>query len=177
MDRSNCICKICKGKFWVKPSNLRRGMGTYCSRECQGVSKRGLPSWNKGRTMSLESREKMRQAQLRNPVRHWLGKERPKGPLAPRWKGGITPIKSVIRHSREWANWRTAVFQRDNYRCMDCGIEGYLEPHHIIPLKVAMEKVFEVTNGITLCRPCHRVTMGKELELASTYVSLVQARV
>lgn len=35
-------CKICKKKFYVKPSHLLRGWGKYCSKACQSQSqKRG----------------------------------------------------------------------------------------------------------------------------------------
>jgi hypothetical protein len=41
-----------------------------------GRFKKGVPSWTKGKHPSKETKEKMRQAKLKNPVRYWLGKER-----------------------------------------------------------------------------------------------------
>src|SRR3990167_2505479 len=69
------------------------------------------------------------------------------------WKGNQSEqeIKHRLRGRIEWKIWRNQIFARDNYSCQECGVHGgYLEPHHIVPLKVDIKKVFEVNNGITL---------------------------
>lgn len=73
------------------------------------------------------------------------------------WKGGITPHNHVIRNSVEYIDWRNAVYKRDNYTCRHCGDAqgGNLNAHHIKPFAKFPELRFEISNGITLCEPCH----------------------
>ena len=56
-------------------------------------------------------------------------------------------------------NWREAVFKRDNYTCQGCGEKGvYLNADHIKPFAYFPELRFELSNGRTLCVPCHKKT-------------------
>jgi len=92
----------------------------------------------------------------------------------PRWKGGISGENHRLRGSMEWKKWRTEVFSRDKYSCQECGDMGvYIEPHHIIPIRSDKSKIFEITNGITLCRPCHQKTIWKESNFIKKYSALV----
>ena|SRR3990167_4743674 len=96
------------------------------------------------------------------------------------WKGnqGVQEIKHRLRGTTEWKNWRKAIFLRDNYTCGECGkVGGYLEPNHIIPLRLEMDKKFNVNNGITLCRPCHQKTIWKEEQFIEKYSQLIANRV
>src|SRR5208282_1135123 len=73
------------------------------------------------------------------------------------WKGGISGDKNRIRASSAYKFWRKAVFQRDNWTCVKCGQwGGYLEADHIKGFAEYPELRFEVSNGQTLCKPCHR---------------------
>lgn len=84
--------------------------------------------------------------------------------------------KHRLRGTKEWSYWRKCVFERDEYTCKECGASGvYLEPHHIIPVRSDKSKIFDINNGITLCRPCHRKTMWKESNFAEKYSALVAA--
>jgi len=75
------------------------------------------------------------------------------------WKGGITPINEKIRKSPKYNNWRTEVFEKDNYTCQKCGqIGGNLRAHHIKSFSNYPELRFEVSNGLTLCEDCHKET-------------------
>lgn len=94
------------------------------------------------------------------------------------WKSDRTLVseKHRIRGTIEWKNWREIVFKRDNYTCQECGqYNGYLEPNHIIPLRLDMSKknLFNINNGITLCRPCHQKTIRKEEEFIERYMNIV----
>ena len=54
---------------------------------------------------------------------------------------------------RQWAALRVKVFNRDGYRCQDCGRAGGLEAHHVIPLEDGGSN--GLGNLTTLCRDCH----------------------
>lgn len=98
-----------------------------------------------GRKHSLESRRK---------IGDWS-----RGNKCHTWKGGITPMNERIRKSIEYKIWRTAVFERDNYTCLKCCIRGgYLEADHIKPFALFPELRFDVNNGRTLCKNCHKQT-------------------
>lgn len=62
--------------------------------------------------------------------------------------------------SWEYRQWRTAVYQRDDYTCQCCYKNGArknggLAAHHIESWDHCPEKRYEVDNGITFCSPCH----------------------
>lgn len=81
------------------------------------------------------------------------------GENSPGWRGGTTPLTALIRNSKRMQDWRKSVFKRDNWTCQDCGIRGsYLEAHHIKSFKDFPELRFELENGLTLCKECHKVT-------------------
>ncbi len=80
------------------------------------------------------------------------------GALNPHWKGGRTSENRRLRASKEYANWRTAVFERDGYACQQCGAQGNLHAHHIIPFSVSTGSRLDIENGQTLCVPCHHKT-------------------
>lgn len=136
-----------------------------------------------GKKHTPEAKEKMRQAKLANPIRYWLGKDghipsedtrkkmreasikngnKPpvrRGPESNLWRGGITPVNKLIRGSSEYKNWRTSVFERDEYTCVICGqVGGTLNADHIKPFLHFPELRFDIDNGRTLCHVCHTKT-------------------
>lgn len=102
-----------------------------------------------------------------------------RGPKNRGWKGGRAGFTSSIRRSPEMVAWRTAVFTRDEYRCVLCGAENghghtvRLEADHY-PISFSQlmteykitsaeqaincKPFWDTTNGRTLCRPCHDKT-------------------
>ena len=83
--------------------------------------------------------------------------------------------KHLLRGTKEWKDWRSAVFSRDNFTCKECGLKDcYIEPHHIVPIRIDEDKIFQVENGITLCRPCHVKTFWKELEFVGRYSDFIK---
>lgn len=87
--------------------------------------------------------------------------------------------KTRIRQTTEWKDWRMKVFSRDKYTCQECfKVGGVIEPHHIIPVRVVgleSSLLFELTNGITLCRSCHIKTVRKESDFAEKYSAIISS--
>lgn len=72
---------------------------------------------------------------------------------------GKTDEQKKIRTSRPYSLWRTAVFERDDYTCQDCGERGgKLNADHILRFADFPELRLELSNGRTLCEPCHKET-------------------
>jgi 5-methylcytosine-specific restriction endonuclease McrA len=81
------------------------------------------------------------------------------GPNNPNWKGGITPAYQKIRASDRYKAWRLAVFERDHYTCVWCDQRGgMLNADHIKPFSSHPRLRFTLSNGRTLCVPCHKKT-------------------
>jgi hypothetical protein len=75
------------------------------------------------------------------------------------WRGGISPINKIIRHSLEYRVWRESVFKRDNWTCRFCFSRGVrLHADHIKPFSFFPELRFDIENGRTLCEECHKKT-------------------
>ncbi len=72
------------------------------------------------------------------------------------WKGGINAVNDTIRKSVKYKLWREAVFKRDKYLCKKCNKKGYIHAHHIKPFSKYKKLRFELKNGMTLCRECHK---------------------
>lgn len=90
------------------------------------------------------------------------------------WAGFAKDKWDRIRLSEEWANWRQAIFARDNFSCVECGTrKGPFDPHHILRKSDRPDLLFDVNNGVTLCRPCHTLTFGREPEFAERFQAIV----
>jgi len=94
------------------------------------------------------------------------------------WKGGITPIMKYIRTHTKYRQWRSDVYTRDNFTCQECGKKSgngkavELNAHHLKPMFIILEEykitnseeaikceeLWNINNGITLCRECHLKT-------------------
>jgi len=91
----------------------------------------------------------------------------------PAWKGGISDLIQRIRRSFKYRQWRSDVFTRDDFTCQECGDNkgGNLEAHHIdsfveiirrnkiktIEQALDCEELWNINNGLTLCKKCHRL--------------------
>ena len=118
-----------------------------------------------GRDVTEDFRKKM--SKLLRGNKHCLGRKHTEetkqkislaisGPNHPCWKGGVSPLRTRIWQSREYKQWRKAVFERDDYTCLDCSTRGgTLNAHHKKSFAEYPELRFKVDNGQTLCVPCH----------------------
>ena len=69
---------------------------------------------------------------------------------------------------RIWRRLRLQVFERDGWRCVDCGRAGRLECDHVVPLSMGGYPT-DPLNLATRCRSCHITkTRGENLARALT---------
>lgn len=82
------------------------------------------------------------------------------GPKNPAYKSSKTNEDRMtgveIRKSRRYQSWRAKVFKRDSYCCILCGENNGIEAHHLDGFETHKEKRYLVSNGITLCKKCHK---------------------
>lgn len=154
-------------------------------RRGSGDRKKGVPhspihrarigASHRGRRSSLTARRNLSQARLALHIVPWnKGKRKATHPEIRygaaasahwAWKGGISAINNRIRQSSEYKVWRDAVFRRDDFTCQACRRRGgYLEADHIKRFADYPELRFDVANGRTLCRACHKMhTCGQSV--------------
>ena len=85
--------------------------------------------------------------------------EKLEGDKGGNWQGGKTKENILIRQGIEYRLWREAVFVRDNWTCQKCHNRGgTLQVHHINSFAEYPELRFVVSNGLTLCLNCHKLT-------------------
>jgi hypothetical protein len=175
------FCLICKKEFYIPKCFLK--IRKYCSYKCKHIGQRSIIVWNKGKKLDKEhamkcgsamrgkkhtkaTKLKMRLAHLgkKNSLTHSKNISEAKKKLVKNglhnWGDGTkTPQRLAIYNSREYINWRTAVFIRDNFSCRECSQKGgKLQADHIKPFAYFPELRFVVDNGRTLCEPCHYKT-------------------
>lgn len=140
-------CLYCKKQFQVRGRNYKK---MCCNIYCKNQYFRGKNHPWYGRHQSKEHIEKLKRLFT--------------GTGGPNWKGGRTEKNKVLRSSSQFREWREKVFKRDNYTCQFCGARSVkgnrveLHPDHIEPFALFPELRFEISNGRTLCAPCHRKT-------------------
>ena len=153
-----------------------------------GAKRRGIkrphpPGWSEKMKAAWERRKANGTAKLPKHDRPHTPESRAKlsaslkgkmrGEKSPHWRGGITPICQLVRACSDYASWRTGVFQRDGYRCVVCGAKGDIQADHyprafadiirnnlVTSLEDAAKcaELWDVSNGRTLCKDCHRKT-------------------
>lgn len=143
----------------------------YCSSKCYyehvdvslrlPKSLKGNLNPNFGKKYSEERIKQMSEYGKKHPVRFWLGKKRDfSGENHWNWKGGK---KKRPWTCSEYALWRRSVFERDEYRCQDCGvIHTALNAHHIKRWVDFPELRYAIDNGVTLCVKCHYMRHRKK---------------
>ena len=182
-NRNYCI--DCGRKFFPRPQNtkeywsnqiikdkhsqaIKKSEKYRCSLKTRDTS--GVHNGMFGKKHSVETRRKMSIARI--------GKI---GEKATAWKGGdFSLVRSIKKHISNVIHWYKKVYQRDHFRCVLCGSKKQIDAHHIQPISLLIKKLLNgqdhlsnqekyiflisqpeiidlnLSNGITLCRNCHR---------------------
>jgi hypothetical protein len=174
-----CVNTSCGKNFLSWPSANK----LYCSRECSytrligennpskkeevrkkiSISLKGREiTWGDKVSKALKTSDKAKVQQFKSGednIAYGKG-DLQKGLLNPNWKGGVTTKNQLIRNSDKYVSWRKICMERDNYKCTDCGVGGYLQVHHIKELAKYPELAYVVDNGKTVCISCHQKIHG-----------------
>jgi len=153
----NKICPKCKKEFSKPYNESKKAWDTrhvYCSKQCmlEFKPKINLSCWECGGYFIVQNHRK--------ETAHFCSHE-----CNSQYRNqGKRTADKVIRQSAKYKAWRTLVFERDNYSCVLCGIKNglgktiYFHADHIQPFALYPELRFEISNGRTLCVPCHLKT-------------------
>jgi hypothetical protein len=158
------ICKECGGDIVAKDRTFVKETRKFCSYSCR-------TSWRNAHTPKTPRQI----ASIIKIGKMWKGRKRSlsdrlnkseifKGDKSHFWKGGLTDKNRLLRNSFEAKEWRRLVYERDNYTCQMCGarsgkgVRVNLEADHIKPWSKYPELRFDINNGRTLCKSCHRKT-------------------
>lgn len=142
------ICAECGKEFLALVKQVRDGKGQYCSRLCAQQVNR--------------NRVTIRCAICSAPFESWPSRLKRGGGRycsAACRVVGVRKANYWGRKGKMYQEWRLAVIRRDNSRCRQCGAQGagvVLHTHHIKPWAYYHKLRFLVSNGLTLCEPCHR---------------------
>lgn len=124
--------------------------------------RKGRPSNRKGTILSEKTKELIRQKRVNQIITVESNLKRAaslRGAKSIHWRGGKTMEARRIKTSIEYRLWRKAVFERDDYTCQMCGERGgNLNADHIKPFALYPDLRLQVSNGRTLCIPCHKKT-------------------
>jgi len=130
----------------------------------------------KGKVIPSDVRKKISESLKGRKKPEGFGKllsESRRGSKSHFWKGGKTELAMNIRNHFSYSEWRTKVFERDNFTCQDCGTKGgQLNADHQKPFSFILKHfkiksiedalkcslLWDVSNGKTLCEGCHRKT-------------------
>ena len=138
---------------------------------------RGQTPWNKGKQFEYKPRPARQGISPWNTGKKGLclntGKTHFKkgqtiGDKNNNWKGGITSINHALRTSLDFKLWREAVFKRDKYTCVKCGVRNgngkrvVLNADHIKRFADFPKLRFDINNGQTLCKECHLLKTQEE---------------
>lgn len=81
----------------------------------------------------------------------------PRGAECHSFIDGLSREREDLRSTPEGRAWRFDVMSRDGFMCCHCGDDrgSNLEAHHRKPWATHPHLRFELSNGVTLCKPCH----------------------
>lgn len=158
--RRLAFCKRC-GRPFEATKEWHSYTRDYCSREC--AKPRLTPIMCQQCSVDFTPRNSKQKFCCKQCADN-AARVRQAGENSHFWLGGKTKASKLLRTSASFRQWRKAVFERDSYTCVECGDKCgpgnkvELHPDHIKPLSERPDLAFEISNGRTLCKPCHEKT-------------------
>ena len=165
-------CLICSKVFSAYYSDVKRGKGKVCSKECFHKYERKLQKFISCKWCNREF-ENIQSQRNKKFCSKKCYSESVKGiyPVNLKGKRGTKPrtyhLRKRPRHGGvKYNEWRLAVWKRDNFTCQKCGkTSNELKKEKI---KICADNIkpycnypelrYDVSNGKTLCLPCHKLT-------------------
>lgn len=157
-ERARKISKALKGnqnaknKHWIFTKEHKRKL----SESHKGIK---YPNRKRPKSFTLSHRQKIGKAS--------------KGEKNGMWRGGITPLKQIIKTCLEYRQWQRTILKRDNRICQKCeetngrklithhikDFSEILYKNNIQTLEQALncQELWDINNGITLCQKCHKL--------------------
>lgn len=165
-----CKCEEC-GK------QLPNGSHRFCSRECSGKHNYRESEAVKQAIKKGQNDPKRIDA-VRQMAKSQKGKPRPnqRGENNPNWKGGYRNHRQTEMGRVEYKIWRATIFKRDKHKCILCGNNLDLQANHIKTWKKYPELRYDIYNGVTLCRECHKSIYGIEHQFVDRFTDYVSKK-
>lgn len=168
-------------EYWEDPDIKKQHSEALKASEAfhKALSQRNTSGVNNGmygKHLSVESRAKM-SASRKGKI----------GSKATAWKGGKTSLNNRVKLYIARSGWYKKVFERDSWKCRECGSSKKLDGHHIKAISIIIKEFLkekeslttddekylylisqeeildlELKNGITLCRVCHGKSHGRK---------------
>lgn len=141
-------CPVCEEKFWPSANKV------YCSDSCREKSKRArrkdeikkaVYEWRKNNRDKINQRQRELRSLKPKP-------ERIKQTVEER------RLRNMAYHDKvRFSGNRELTLQRDGYKCTSCESTKQLDVHHIDKSGQTENPNNELSNLVTLCKPCHQL--------------------
>jgi len=168
-------CRKCRSKAYKKYPNKNGLKNLKLGREkgtnhLEGISKSGA--------MKKKVSEKNKLYWENHPEELMQRGLKMRGNKHYNWKDGVSSLQIAIRTSAHNLKWIKKILKRDNYECQLCKSIKKLEVHHKIELAKIVkdneiktldeardcDKLWDINNGIVLCKKCHYKIHGRKYE-------------
>jgi len=159
-NKANKECKKCIRDLGLGKVNIT-GLQKGRTAEIQKKSALARVGLKRGKSKQLQFRQIFAPETLSNPEmrsKQSLAKKGKFGDLCNNWRGGTTKDRQLAMGRPEYKNWRISVFTRDNFCCVICLSNKDIQADHIKEWCNYPELRYEVSNGRTLCKSCHKLT-------------------
>lgn len=157
----------------------QRGFKTRCQ-SCKVIFQKGVnhPRWT-GKYVTINGKTKTICNVCCKPTGDRLSlrcQQCTRGRIHHAYKHGLSPVQSLIRSLPENRTWIKNCMRRDNFTCFGCGYiptkANSLQVHHIKQYALILKQnsidtidkakncseLWDINNGITLCKACHKLT-------------------
>lgn len=176
--KRSATCPVCGKSFQFFPSKVRQ----HCSQACADVTIQAnrpqihCPICGRSVRVSPARIRYRQQATCSKECSRTFKSLRQQGEKSHRWQGGKTEAAKLRRNSAEYRQWRRTVFERDDYTCVLCNKRGHkLAAHHIRTVVSCPESIYDPSNGVSLCWPCHQSIKSREHEYEEMFLQHTKA--